>query len=704
MPVEKRKVAPAAARAGKVELSSPVQYLKGVGPERAKALAEVGVATVEDLLYYLPRRYLDRSRIVRIAHLKVGEEVTVVGNVVAIRIVGRRSRRFVVTLHDGTGYLGLVWFNVPSFLPDYFERGMEVAASGVVSMYGTLQMAHPDFEIVGDPEEQKFLHTGRVIPLYPSTAALKAKRLDSRGMRRLVFELIERHSGMFLDFWRKEEMEKLALPELGWALKHVHFPETVEDAFRARNRLAFDELFALELVLLGRKKNLRLRPKERTFHPPGKLVEQFYAALPFTLTSAQNQALAEIFTDILSPYPMSRLLQGDVGSGKTAVAAATMAFAVENGYQAVLMAPTEVLAKQHFRTLSVWFSKLDIEVGLLTGSVKNTQREKILAGLASGDLKIAVGTHALLEPTVEFKDLALVVVDEQHRFGVGQRGLLKRKGKEAELLAMTATPIPRSLALTAYGDLDLSVILELPAGRVPIVTAYRTEEKKPEIWSFVRSELAKGRQAYVVYPVIEESEKSDLKAARAEFENLVKIFSEFSVGLLHGKLSGKNKLQALEEFASGKLKLLVATSVVEVGLDVPNATMMVVEEAQRFGLAQLHQLRGRVGRGGEKSYCILISPTDVSETARSRLEALTKERDGFKIAELDLKLRGPGEFLGLRQHGFPDLKIASLDDFELIARARAKAEEILFESKEPAGRFGNLLRRWGKSFTFLETS
>ncbi|HXF50042.1 MAG TPA: ATP-dependent DNA helicase RecG [Verrucomicrobiae bacterium] len=705
MPVEKKKVVPAkVVRPGKVELSSPVQYLKGVGPERAKALSEVGVETVEDFLYYLPRRYLDRSRVVKIGDLKVGEEVTVVGNVLDVRVVRRRTQRFVVTLHDGTGYLALVWFHVPSFLPGYFEKGMEVAASGVVSLYGTLQMTHPDFEIVGGPEEQKFLHTGRVIPLYPSTAGLKAKRLDSRGMRRLMFDLIDKHSELFFDLWQKEELEKLSLPELGWALKHVHFPETLEDAERARNRLAFDELFALELVLLGRKRKLRLHPKERTFRPPGKLVEEFYSILPFKLTAAQNQALAEIFTDILSPYPMSRLLQGDVGSGKTAVAAATMAFAVENGYQAVLMAPTEVLAEQHFRTLSAWYSKLGIEAGLLTGSVKNAQREKLLAGLASGELKLAVGTHALLEPTVEFKELALVVVDEQHRFGVSQRGLLKRKGREAELLAMTATPIPRSLALTAYGDLDMSVIKELPAGRAPITTAYRTEEKKPEIWNFVKTELAKGRQAYVVYPVIEESEKSDLKAAKAEFENLMKIFSEFSVGLLHGKLKGNEKIKVMEGFSSGKLKLLVATSVVEVGLDVPNATLMIVEEAQRFGLAQLHQLRGRVGRGAEKSYCILISPPNISATAKARLEALTKERDGFKIAELDLELRGPGEFLGLRQHGFPDLKIARLDDLELIHRARKKAEEVLFEKKEPVSRFQNLLRRWGKTLTFLETS
>ncbi len=687
---------------GQLELFSPIQFLKGVGPERARALEEVGVLTVEDLLYYLPRRYLDRSRVVPIGKLKEGEEVTVVGNVVSVSLV-RRMQRLVVTLHDGTGYLGLVWFNVPSFLPNYFERGMEVAASGKVSLYGTLQIAHPDFEVIGVPEEQKFLHTSRVIPLYPSTANLKAKHLDSRGMRRLIFDLLEKHSNLIADFWLTPELEALQLPQLDEALKQVHFPETLEDAERARQRLAFDELFALELILLGRKRNLQLHPKERIFHPPGKLVEQFYSILPFKLTGGQNRALAEIFSDVLSSYPMSRLLQGDVGCGKTAVAAAALVFAVENGYQAVLMAPTEVLVEQHWRTLSKWLAQLDIEVGLLTGSVPPVQREKLLTGLASGKLKIAVGTHALLELAVEFKDLGLVIVDEQHRFGVGQRGLLKRKGRESELLAMTATPIPRSLALTAYGDLDLSVINEMPSGRAPIITAYRTEEKKPEIWNFVKTELAKGRQAYVVYPVIEESEKSDLKAAKAEFEKLSKIFADFSIGLLHGKLSGQEKLSVMEDFSSGKIQLLVATSVVEVGLDVSNATIMIVEEAQRFGLAQLHQLRGRVGRGSEKSYCILISPTNVSATAKERLEALTQERDGFKIAELDLKLRGPGEFLGLRQHGFPDLKIASLDDYELISRARAKAEEILFKKKEPVSRFRNLLRRWGKTVNFLET-
>jgi len=704
MPVDKKKlIPPKVTPTGKIELSAPVEHLKGVGPERGKALKEAGILTVEDLFYHLPRRYLDRSQVVPISKLEIGQEVTVVGNVVATNFV-RRMRRLAVTLHDGTGYISLVWFTVPEYLPRYFRRGVEVAASGKASIYKTLQIAHPDFEIIGGAENQKFLHTSRVIPLYPSTSGLKTVGLDSRGMRRLVFELIDKHSDLFADFWQPPELEKLGLPELGWALKQVHFPETIEDAERARNRLAFDELFALELVLLGRKRKLRLRPKERTFRPPGKLVEEFYSILPFKLTAAQNQALAEIFSDILSPYPMSRLLQGDVGSGKTATAAAVMAFAVENGYQAVLMAPTEVLSEQHFRTLSGWFSQLGVEVGLLTGSVKNAEREKILTDLASGKLKAAVGTHALLEPTVEFKDLALVVVDEQHRFGVSQRGLLKRKGKESELLAMTATPIPRSLALTAYGDLDMSVIKEMPAGRAPIVTAYRTEEKKPEIWNFVRTELAKGRQGYVVYPVILESEKSDLKAAKAEFENLAKIFSEFSIGLLHGKLSGKDKLKVMEEFASGKLKLLVATSVVEVGLDVSNATLMIVEEAQRFGLAQLHQLRGRVGRGAEKSYCVLVSPPNISALAKARVEALTTELDGFKIAEMDLQLRGPGEFLGLRQHGFPDLKIATLDDALLIHRARQKAEEVLFEKKEPVKRFLNLLRRWGKSVTFLETS
>jgi ATP-dependent DNA helicase RecG len=566
-----------------------------------------------------------------------------------------------------------------------------------------LQIAHPDFEVIGIPEEQKFLHTSRVIPLYPSTANLKAKRLDSRGMRRLIFDLLEKHSNLMADFWITSEREALQLPKLDEALKQVHFPETLEDAERARQRLAFDELFALELILLGRKRNLRIRPKERVFRPPGRLVEQFYSVLPFKLTAGQNRALGEIFSDMLSPYPMSRLLQGDVGCGKTAVAAAALVLAVENGYQAVLMAPTEVLAEQHWRTLSGWLKNLEVEAGLLTGSAGAAQRKKILTGLASGKLKVAVGTHALLEPTVEFADLGLVIVDEQHRFGVGQRGLLKRKGREAELLAMTATPIPRSLALTAYGDLDLSVINEMPSGRAPIVTAYRTEEKKPEIWKFVNDELSKGRQAYVVYPVIEESEKSDLKAARAEFEKLSKIFAGFSVGLLHGRLSGAEKLSVMEDFSAGKIRLLAATSVVEVGLDVPNATVMIVEEAQRFGLAQLHQLRGRVGRGSEKSYCILLSPLKVSATAKERLEALTRERDGFKIAEMDLKLRGPGEFLGSRQHGFPDLKIASLDDYELIGRARAKAEEILLEKKEPVSRFRHLLRRWGKTVNFLET-
>ena len=673
----------------KTKLEDSVQYLKGIGPEKAKVLNSVGIKTIEDLLYYIPRRYLDRSTILPINKLKVGSTVTLIGRVEASGIAKTRRPQFQVILKDKTGFIRLVWFSQLKWVKNLFEENDLVVASGQVTLYRGLQMVHPEFEIVsksdGKGNDKELIHTGRIIPLYSSTAELKKFRLDSRGLRRVLKPLLDNVPDLVTETLPQRVISDSNLLSLPQALKNIHFPEDLQITNLARSRLAFDELFYLELMLALRKKRIH-REEGIAFQKPGNLVRSAVKMLPFELTQAQKKVLREIASDMMAEHSMHRLLQGDVGSGKTIVALVAMLMAVESGYQAALMAPTEILAEQHHITLHQMLESLGVKTALLTSSVLGTERKIILEDIAEGRAKVIIGTHALIQKKVDFFKLGLVVIDEQHRFGVMQRAKLKQKGISPDVLVMTATPIPRSLALTLYGDLDVSVIDSLPPGRKEIKTSLHGGNSKSEIYEFLEKELQKGHQAYIVYPLVEESDlktqnswKADLKAATQSYEFLKKeIFPHRRLALLHGRIKSKERESIMQAFRAGGYDILVATTVVEVGVDVPNATVMVIEHAERFGLSQLHQLRGRIGRGEDQSFCLLVANPPLSEEAQKRLKALSAISDGFKISEIDLKLRGPGEFFGTRQHGLPELKIADIvADAKLLSQARNWAFRVL---------------------------
>jgi len=698
----------------KIKLEDSVQYLKGIGPEKAKALDSVGIKTIEDLLYYIPRRYLDRSTILPMNKLKVGTTATVIGRVESFGIKkGRRKPQFQVIIRDETGFLYLVWFHKIKYIKNLFEENDLVVASGQVTVYGGFQIIHPEFEIIskkseGEIPDDELIHTGRVIPLYPSTAELKRVWLDSRGFRRVLKPLLNNVGDLVTESLPPRVISDSNLLSLPQALKNVHFPEDLEITNLARSRLAFDELFYLELMLALRKKRIH-REEGIAFLKPGNLVRSALKMLPFELTPVQKKVLREIATDIMSEHAMHRLLQGDVGSGKTIVALVAMLMAVESGYQSALMAPTEILAEQHHITIHQMMESLGVRTVLLTSSVVGTERETILEEISKGTAKVIIGTHALIQKKVDFFKLGLVVIDEQHRFGVMQRAKLKQKGKSPDVLVMTATPIPRSLALTLYGDLDVSVIDSLPPGRKEIKTFLYSGNSKSKIHEFLESELKKGHQAYIVYPLVEESEKADLKAATQSYEFLKQeILPHRRLALLHGRIRSKDRESIMQAFRNGDYDVLVATTVVEVGVDIPNATVMIIEHADRFGLSQLHQLRGRIGRGEDQSYCLLLADPPLSEEAQKRLKAMTSTSDGFKISEIDLKLRGPGEFFGTRQHGLPELKIADIvTDAKLLYQARNWAFKIIEEDpnlvqKENFGIRSNFVRKYKRKFSLVD--
>lgn len=640
-------------------------------------LKKNGIETVFDLFYYVPRKYLDRSLITPLESVAEGMTVTVIGVVSASGIVRGRKNRFVVHLEDNKGQLELVWFSGYKYLQEAFSPGDVLCASGTARVYGRLYIPHPEFEIVGSSDEE-MIHTGRLIPIYPENSSLKNIGLHSRGLRRIIKPALDRLSEhpceTIPDRWR----EKYGLYDLTRAIAQVHFPESFEKADSGRQRLAFEELFYLELILAGKHKNRRLKPDGLSLEPPKVNGRKLLDGLGFKLTKAQIKALNEIYGDMKASYQMNRLIQGDVGSGKTIVAALAMLGAIESGYQAAIMAPTEILAEQHFYTFSGLFENLGIKVVLLTGSVKGQERNSTLDEISSGEASVVVGTHALIQEKVDFKKLGFAVIDEQHRFGVAQRGDLQSKGVNPDILVMTATPIPRTLAMTIYGDLDVSVIDEMPPGRIPVATNFVPEDKREGMYDFIRQQAKEGRSTYIVYPLVEETEKSDLKAATEACDHLKKdVFTDLDIGLLHGRLKSNIKMRIMHQFKAGKINILVATTVVEVGLDIPSATIMVIEHAERFGLSQLHQLRGRVGRSGIKSYCFLLTGERVSEDGKRRIEALTSTTDGFKIAETDLEIRGPGEIFGTRQHGLPELRVARLTDTRLVELARRLAFEMI---------------------------
>jgi len=671
--------------------------LAGVGPQRAKALAKLGLATIEDaLVQHLPLRHEDRSHIVPLGRVSVGDARTCAGTIAGISPPprGRPRMPLVVMIRDVSGFLSCAWFNQP-YLARVFKRGQRLIVHGKVQPYGRgpLQMLVKDYEIAEEgPDEM--LHTGRLVPVYPLTEGL-----TQRPFRRLMKRLVDGWADRIDDPLPERVRVGCALPPLPRAIRGAHFPETELEQAVARRRLVFDDFFLLEAGLAIRR-HREGRRRGLAMNPPGALARRLRASLPYTLTDAQERVWGEIRTDMAEPYPMSRLLQGDVGSGKTVVAVLAMLTAIESGYQAALMAPTEILAEQHMITLSRLLEPLGVGVTLLTGAVKGKARQAAAAAAESGEAGCVIGTHALVQGGVGFRRLGLAVIDEQHRFGVAHRAAIRGKGESPDVLVMTATPIPRTLALTLYGDLDVSILDELPPGRRPVVTVARGESKRRAIYDFLRKQIGEGRQVYVVCPLVEESEVSDLRAATEMAERLQReVFPDRRVGLIHGRLGFQDKERVMREFKEGAVHVLVSTTVIEVGIDVPNAGVMLIEHAERFGLSQLHQLRGRVGRGPWKSYCILLARSS-SEDARRRIGAMTGTNDGFRIAEVDLELRGPGDFFGTRQSGLPEFRVADLlTDGAMLEEARREAFALVqadpqLTATEHRGLRSALLARW----------
>jgi len=658
-------------------VDAPVMRLQNVGPAHAKKLLKLGIATVGDLLYHFPRRYDDYSKLKTISQLVYGEEVTLLVTVCEAHT--RESHRGGVTittvlLADTTGKINATFFNQP-FLQQQFKSGRRIVISGRVDQdLGHLSFKHPEWE----PFSKDLLHTARIVPVYPLTEGI-----TNRWLRRLIKGIVEYWAPKAADALPEPIRARENLLDAPTALSEIHFPTSPEKMDAARRRLALDELLLIQLGVLRQRRQWRQVPG-RALRADDALQKSFLASLPFQLTNAQQRVLQEILGDIKRPQPMSRLLQGDVGSGKTVVAAAAMLTAAANDAQAALLAPTEILAEQHYKTLSAILAKQanPPRVRLLTGGLKNREKEQARAEIAAGEIDVAVGTHALIQEDVEFKDLALAVIDEQHRFGVEQRGTIRAKGYHPHILVMSATPIPRTLALTLYGDLDLSIIDEMPPGRQEIKTKWLEPRERERAYAFIANQVKDGRQAFVICPLIEESESIDAKAAVEEYERLRKdIFPNLRVGLIHGKLKPSEKDATMDAFRDHAIDILVATSVVEVGIDVPNATVMLIEGADRFGLAQLHQFRGRVGRGEHQSYCLLLADKS-GATSDERLRVIESTQDGFRLAEEDLKLRGPGEFFGTRQSGLPDLKVARLSDVQILEEARQIAQEIFARDPE----------------------
>jgi len=660
-------------------LNAPLTVLQGVGPKHAATLESLGMRTLGDMLYYFPRRYEDYSQLKPIKSLWYGEQITVIGTIQSVHtrpIRGGSATIIEAVLSDGTGALRLSWFNQP-WMANRLKEGQQISVSGKVDQYlGRLIMNNPDWEAV----EVEHLHTNRIVPIYPLTA-----KITQKWLRGLMNQVVTYWAPAVVDSLPEGVRSSANVMPLGRALLQAHFPDNQEVLKNARERLAFDEIFFLQMGVLRQKRDWK-QADARRFPVSEEWMAARTAALPYTLTGAQLRALTELRADLDSGKPMNRLLQGDVGSGKTVVAALAAGMITSNGAQVAIMAPTGILAEQHYRSFTNLLASKDgilreDEIRLLVGSTPEPEKEAIRSGLADGSIKIVIGTHAVIEGPVQFKDLQLAVIDEQHRFGVEQRAELRSKGTNPHLFVMTATPIPRSLALTLYGDLDLSVMDEMPTGRKPVATYVLTPQERERAYTLIRGQIKEGRQAFVIYPLIEESEKlEELHAAVDDYEVLSKeIFPELKLGLLHGRMKPDEKDETMLKFRDGKYNILVSTTVVEVGVDVSNASVMLIEGADRFGLAQLHQLRGRVGRGSDQSYCLLI-PTHEDAAENERLQAMVESNDGFVLAERDLALRGPGEFLGTRQAGYSTgLRMASLSDVKLIEKARAQAQKLFEE-------------------------
>jgi ATP-dependent DNA helicase RecG len=665
-------------------LRTSIQYVKGVGPRISQLLKKKGIETVEDALYNLPIRYEDRREIRRVADLRVGDRCVGYAEVMAAgEVVYPKSRRRVyeAMLGDNSGFITAKWFQGIKYIRGRLKKGDQVIFCGEIRGYRSQrEIHHPDLEWV-EGKEADSLHFGRVVPVYSETEGLYQRRI-----RGIMHQVVQDAAGKMTSPIPPQVSQRCNLMPLSEALCEVHFPQGHLDierlnlkTSRPHQRLAFEEFFFLELGMALRHRGIAQEEgiafqAERT-PSADRLLERF----PFTLTKAQGRVIEEIKGDMAKPHPMNRLLQGDVGSGKTAVALVAALIAIDNGYQAAVMAPTEILAEQHYLNLREWLGGLDVRAVLLTGRIKGKERDELYGAISEGEAHLVVGTHALIQEGLSFKRLGLGVVDEQHRFGVMQRARLKRKGTVPDLLVMTATPIPRTLAMTLYGDMEVSVLDELPPGRGPIVTMVYREKERGEVYRQVEEELGKGRQAFVVYPLVEESERMDLRDATQGAQRLQQeVFPQYRVGLIHGRMKGEEKEEVMRAFRAGGIQILVATTVIEVGIDCPNATVMMVEHAERFGLSQLHQLRGRIGRGPHPSLCLLLAPARIGKEAWRRLKVMEETTDGFRIAEEDLAIRGPGEFLGVRQWGLPDFRVANLiRDVRLLQQARQEAFALI---------------------------
>ena len=663
----------------KTNLSTSLQYIKNVGPARAKVLSEIGLEDSEDLLYYFPRRHLDRTTVTAISLLKKDMITTIVGKVEACgERKTRKGKLFQAVLSDGTGFLTLLWFNGVPYIKKSIEIGDQFAVHGKIEFYNGLQIVHPEYDKLNIDDDP--LNTGSVIPLYPLTQELQKAGIENRFFRKIIRGMLKGINNIS-DFFPSEFLQKHKLVSRYEALHWIHFADKEKDVKRAIYRLKFDEHFFLQL-LMALKKESNCRVGTKPLDKTGPHVKLIYDQLNFELTDSQNRVLKEIRTDLGKPITMNRLLQGDVGSGKTIVAVLAAAIAIGNNVQIAVMAPTEILVRQHYESFKKFSEIGKITCAILVGNTKEGERKKVIDALKTGRIDLIVGTHALIQKDIEFKNLGLVIVDEQHRFGVAQRGDLVEKGLNPHFLAMTATPIPRTLAITYHGDMDLSIIDELPKHRKPVITKKIGPERLKNVYNFMNNEVSKGRQCMIVYPLVEETEKSDLAAAVEAYETLSRTaFTDVNVGLIHGRMKKEEKDNIMNEFSDNRIKILVSTTVIEVGIDVPNATVMLVEHADRFGLIQLHQLRGRVGRGSEKSYCIFVQ-RDITENSRKRLDIMERTNDGFVISDEDLKLRGPGEFFGIKQSGFFKYKIADLVmDGPIIKSARKAAFDLV--AKDP---------------------
>lgn len=697
------------------KLNDSIQYVKSVGPKRAKVFAQIGLSTIRDLIFYFPSRYLDRTTIIKsnkAFELTINGfdgELTIIGKVVStdVRRFGKKEI-LSVSLRDADGFFSCVWFQGVKFFKTRFETNQIFAISGkpTISKYNELQFTHPDFDQITEDESQVFYNTGKIIPFYRISKELKSSNIGDLSLRKIILSALENYQSGIEETLPDFIISKFNLLSLKETVQQKHFPESFDNIKKADERLKFEELFYLEIIVASRKFNYKEKLEGISLPIKTKLISNFLKVLPFQLTNSQKDVLHEIRVDMANPKPMNRLLQGDVGSGKTIVSLISMLIAVDNNCQAVLMAPTEILADQHAKNISALLEKLNnilperkVNLALLIGGQSKKERNHQLDLIATQQADIVIGTHALFEEEVQFKNLGLVVIDEQHRFGVVQRAMLMKKGVTPDVLVMSATPIPRTLSMTVYGDLDVSVINEMPKNRVPIKTYLRGESKLPTIYTFVKSELNKGNQTFIVYPLVEESDKLELKAATSYYDELKETyFNDIRVGLIHGRMKWREKEDVMIQFQKKEIDVLISTTVIEVGIDIPSANVMIINDAHRFGLSQLHQLRGRIGRGTEQSHCILVTKDEfVASTERYarnldylssaqiekfkssvRLQAMVKYLDGFKIAEIDLKLRGPGDIFGIQQSGFPEFKYVDLTtDGEILIEAKKEAFRII---------------------------